>query len=250
MPPSLVTQTIIAFIWDFDRTLTTGYMQGPLFNHYGVDETQFWREVNALKRFYGEFDLQLAEDTAYLEHTLNYVRMGNFAGLNNSVLRDLGSEVQLAPGMPDFMRRTREFVRTDERYAKNLVSVEHYVVSTGLRQMIEGNAIFQHLDGVWACELLPAAPTASGGELDGASFDPNGTLTQIGYTIDNTTKTRAIFEINKGINKRARGARRTRDPGRARGARRGTDRLMSVFEIILAIEVGVIAAVQLFGRLR
>lgn len=201
MPPSLVTQTIVAFIWDFDRTLTTGYMQKPLFDHYQVDESQFWHEVNALKRFYDRFDFQLAEDTAYLEHTLNYVRTGKFSNLNNSLLRDLGAQVQLAPGMPDFMRRTREFVKTDERYAKNLISVEHYVVSTGLRQMIEGNPIFQHLDGVWACELLPAAPSANGGELDAASFDPNGALTQIGYTIDNTTKTRAIFEINKGINK-------------------------------------------------
>lgn len=176
-------------------------MQKPLFDHYNVDESQFWREVNALKQFYGGFDLQVAEDTAYLEHTLNYVRNEKFSGLTNNVLRNLGAQVELAPGMPDFMRRTREFVEGDERYAKNLISVEHYVVSTGLRQMIEGNPIFEHLDGVWACELLPAAPTADNGELNPATFDPNAVLTQIGYTIDNTTKTRAIFEINKGINK-------------------------------------------------
>ncbi|HEY5857494.1 MAG TPA: hypothetical protein VIW24_26570 [Aldersonia sp.] len=82
-----------------------------------------------------------------------------------------------------------------------MISVEHYVVSTGFRQMIEGNPIFEYLDGVWACELLPDAPRANDGELDRSSFDPDGPLTQIGYTIDNTTKTRAVFEINKGINK-------------------------------------------------
>jgi hypothetical protein len=201
MPPSLVTQTIIAFIWDFDRTLTRGYMQKPLFEHYGVDESKFWREVNALKKFYGEFELQLAEDTAYLEHTLNYVRTGKFPGLTNALLRELGAQVELAPGMPEFIKRTRDFVAQDERYAKHLISVEHYVVSTGLRQMIEGNPIFGHLDGVWACELLPDAPAANDGALDPATFDPDGPLTQIGYTIDNTTKTRAVFEINKGINK-------------------------------------------------
>lgn len=201
MPPSLVTQTIVAFIWDFDRTLTRGYMQKPLFEYYGVDESKFWREVNALKKFYAKYELELAEDTAYLEHTLNYVRTGKFPGMTNSLLRELGAQVQLAPGMPEFMRRTRDFVASDERYAKHLISVEHYVVSTGFRQMIEGNPIFEHLDGVWACELLPDAPMSSDGELDPSSFDPDGPLTQIGYTIDNTTKTRAIFEINKGINK-------------------------------------------------
>lgn len=201
MPPSLVTQTIIAFIWDFDRTLTRGYMQKPLFDHYNVDESQFWQEVNALKKFYAQYDLQLAEDTAYLEHTLNYVRNGKFDGLTNGLLRELGAQVELALGMPEFMKRTRGFVAQDERYAKHLISVEHYVISTGLRQMIEGNPIFEHLDGVWACELLPDAPTANNGSLDPTSFNPEGPLTQLGYTIDNTTKTRAIFEINKGINK-------------------------------------------------
>jgi hypothetical protein len=201
MPPSLVTQTIVAFIWDFDRTLTTGYMQKPLFEHYNIDEDKFWQEVKALKKFYAEYDLKVAEDAEYLEHTLNYVRTDKFPGLTNALLRELGAQVELAPGMPEFMKRTKDFVNEDERYAKHLISVEHYVVSTGFRQMIEGNSIFEHLDGVWACELLPDAPTANDGVLDPASFDPDGPLIQIGYTIDNTTKTRAIFEINKGINK-------------------------------------------------
>jgi hypothetical protein len=176
-------------------------MQKPLFEHDNVDEAEFWREVNALKRFYADYDLQVAEDTAYLEHMMNYVRKGKFPDLTNGLLRELGSQVELAPGMPEFMRRTRDFVAHDERYAKHLISVEHYVVSTGLRQMIEGNPIFEHLDGVWACELLPDPPTANDGALDPASFNPDGPATQIGYTIDNTTKTRAVFEINKGINK-------------------------------------------------
>lgn len=34
MPVSLVTQTEIALIWDFDRTLTKGYMQKPLFDYF------------------------------------------------------------------------------------------------------------------------------------------------------------------------------------------------------------------------
>jgi hypothetical protein len=201
MPPPLQTQTIIAFIWDFDKTLTRGYMQKPLFDYYDVDEGKFWKEVNALEEFYGSFGLKVSADTAYLEHTLDYVRTGKFSGLTTTLLRELGSQVQLAPGMPDFMKRTREFVTNDERYVKNLISVEHYVVSTGFRQMIEGNPIVEHLDGVWACELLPDPPIANNGSLNPSSFNPDGPLTQIGYTIDNTTKTRAVFEINKGINK-------------------------------------------------
>lgn len=198
MPPPLTLQNIIVFIWDFDKTLTPSYMQKPMFEHYGVDESTFWAEVNSLQEFYGRFDLQVSKDTAYLEHTLQYVRDGRFAGLTNQLLRDLGAAVPLNPGMPEFMQRTKDFVAGNPRYAEHGITVEHYVVSTGFRKIIEGNAIREHLDGVYACELLPDPANTCG---DASTFDPNGVLSQIGYTIDNTTKTRAVFEINKGVNK-------------------------------------------------
>lgn len=198
MPPPLSLQNVIAFIWDFDKTLTPSYMQKPLFDRYGVDERTFWNEVNSLQDFYSQFDLKVSKDTAYLEHTLQYVRDGRFADLTNQLLQDLGAHVPLNPGMPDFMQRTKDTIASNTRYSGHGISVEHYVVSTGFRKMIEGNPIREHLDGVYACELLPAPATTSG---DASTFDPNGVLTQIGYTIDNTTKTRAVFEINKGVNK-------------------------------------------------
>jgi hypothetical protein len=65
--------------------------------------------------------------------------------------------------------------------------------------MIEGNPIHEHVDGVWACELLADPPKA--GYLDSpATAAETDVLSQVGYVLDNTTKTRAIFEINKGAN--------------------------------------------------
>ncbi|SLG36779.1 HAD family hydrolase [Mycobacteroides abscessus] len=198
MPPPLNLQNVIAFIWDFDKTLTPAYMQQPLFDHYGVDGAKFWAEVNSLPEFYGGFDLKVSKDTAYLEHTLQYVRDGRFGGLTNQLLQQFGADVLLNPGMPDFMQDSKEFIANNPRYKSHGITLEHYVVSTGFRKMIEGNPIRQYLDGVYACELLPDPVTVSG---DKSTFDPNGVLTQIGFTIDNTTKTRAVFEINKGVNK-------------------------------------------------
>ncbi|MGW4528974.1 HAD family hydrolase [Amycolatopsis sp. NPDC004378] len=193
------TQTVVAFIWDFDKTLTPGYMQGPLFDAFGVDAQKFWGEVNNLVGHYRQRGLRVSADTAYLGHVLSYVQDGPFGGLTNAKLRELGALVPLAPGMPDFMARTRKLVSEDEKYRHHNITVEHYIVSTGLRQMIEGNPIHEHVDGVWACELLADPPKA--GYLDapdGAA--ETGVLSQVGYVLDNTTKTRAIFEINKGAN--------------------------------------------------
>lgn len=200
MPQALNLQTVVAFIWDFDKTLSPVYMQQPLFEEYGIDAGEFWREVNALVGHYEARGLKTSKDTVYLGHLLSYVRAGRLPGLSNEKLRELGAKIPLAPGMPTFMQRTKEIVANDVRYARHHVSVEHYVVSTGLRQMIEGSPISTYVDGVWACELLSDPPGP--GYLDDADArqPATGELTQLGYVLDNTTKTRAIFEINKGVN--------------------------------------------------
>jgi hypothetical protein len=200
MPASLNLQTVVAFVWDFDKTLSPSYMQTPLFEHYEVDQKAFWKEVNGLVDHYRSRGLQVSRDTAYLGHILTYVKAGKFPGLTNEKLRELGALVPLVPGMPEFIERTRSRVRSNERFQRHGITVEHYIVSTGLRQMIEGNTIKNYVDGVWACELL-SDPPGPGYLQQGDGDDPlTGELTQVGYVLDNTTKTRAIFEINKGVN--------------------------------------------------
>ncbi len=203
MPPPLYTQSIIALIWDFDKTLTHGYMQDPLFAEFNVDANKFWTEVNALPDYYGKLKppdgpYQVNRDTIYLNHILTYVRRGIFEDLSNAKLRELGAKIELAPGLPEFFDRTRKIVKVDP-YVKHDISVEHYVVSTGLRPMIEGSGLLEAVDGIWACDLLPEAAQPGFQDKPGAFGSP--VVAQIGYTIDNTSKTRAIFEINKGVNK-------------------------------------------------
>lgn len=58
---------IIAVVWDFDKTLVNGYMEEPIFEHYGVDSSVFWREVNSLPEKYRvEQGVRVNPDTIYL----------------------------------------------------------------------------------------------------------------------------------------------------------------------------------------
>jgi hypothetical protein len=201
VPQALNLQTVIAVVWDFDKTLSPGYMQDPLFEEYQIDAQRFWSEVNGLVEYYRVRGLRVSKDTAYLGHLLSYVRDGRLPGLSNPKLRELGRHVVLAPGMPDFMARAKERITRSARFAHHGVTVEHYIVSTGLRQMIEGNPIIEQVDDVWASELLSDPPGPDYLSKDEPHADLDGPLTQVGYVLDNTTKTRAIFEINKGANK-------------------------------------------------
>ncbi len=200
MPVPLYTQTVIACIWDFDRTLIPGNQQEPIFEAYGVDESLFWAEVDGLQSFYRARGSFISRDSAYLLHILSYVEAGIFADLTNDRLRELGAELTPAPGMPEFLQATRDHVASVDEYAAQGITVEHYVVSTGIRPMIEGSVFAPHLDGIYANTFLEE--TAPPGYLDHLDVSSSpGRVTHVGYMIDNTAKTRAVFEVNKGVNR-------------------------------------------------
>ena len=171
MTRTLFPQSTIALIWDFDRTLIPGYMQGPLFNRFGIDPVEFWREVDALPEFYRQRGADLiGPDILYLHHILTYVRAGRFAGLNNAMLRELGADIQFYAGLPDFFDQLRKRLEASPDYGEHGIELEHYIVSSGLRQMILGSAIAPYVEQVWACEF--AEDDAQPGYLDDRSQKP------------------------------------------------------------------------------
>ncbi len=192
----LFPQNVIAMIWDFDRTLSPHYMQEPLFREYGVDFAGFWNEVNALPAYYARAGIHVPRDTCYLGHLLSYVRHGRLPGLNNAKLRELGAQIDFFPGIPELFDRLDALLKSN-RFEELGLRVEHFVVSTGLAEMVRGSRIANRLSGIWASEFIetPAAPSA---DLSGAP-EP-GLISQIAGFLDHTTKTRALFEINKGVN--------------------------------------------------
>lgn len=209
MSAPLHPQNVIAVIWDFDKTLIPGYMQAPIFEAFGVDEAAFWREVNALPDYFRRQGVNMHPDTAYLNHLLTYVQHGIIAGLTNARLRELGARIPFHAGLPNFFQQLREALAETPGALRFDLKLEHYIVSTGLREMIEGSAIRPFVDGIWASEFIENPP--------GPGFDPacapqpplpghrslfqTQGISQIAAVYDNTSKTRALFEINKGTNK-------------------------------------------------
>ncbi|MDH3194095.1 MAG: haloacid dehalogenase-like hydrolase [Acidimicrobiia bacterium] len=200
MPPPLYVQNVIAFVWDYDRTLIPGNQQDPIFGEYDVDPREFWAEVDGLVDYYAARGVRASRDLVYLSHMITYVENGLFPGLTRSKLAELGGRVETAPGIPEFFALTRQHVVDNPVYLKEGISVEHYVVSTGIVPMILGNKIADQIDGVWANDFIeqPAQPGYLG-QLDVAA--PDVPISGLGYTMDNTAKTKAIFEISKGVNK-------------------------------------------------
>jgi hypothetical protein len=192
----------IAVIWDFDKTLIPGSMQWPLFEKFEVVEDDFWEEADHLGDFYSSQGLDLvSDDTLYLNHILSYVRAGKFQNLSNEMLRSLGGQLKFYPGAQAFLKNSKAMINDNPVYAEHKICLEHYVVSTGLRQMILGSRIAKLVDKVWACEFAEQAASPGYLKTGAPSSSNSGAIEEIVYTINNTTKTRAIFEINKGVNR-------------------------------------------------
>jgi hypothetical protein len=146
--------------------------------------------------------MRVSKDTVYLNHLLSYVRNGPMRGLNNKKLRELGGKLKFYPGLPKFFSDLREVARSRPEFTRHEITLEHYIVSTGLAEMIRGSAIAPLAEDIYGCEFVenPLPPHFSRQDemaLDGADWE----IAQIGVMVDNTIKTRFIFEINKGSNK-------------------------------------------------
>lgn len=197
-------QNIIAIIWDFDKTLVDGYMQKPIFKKYGVDEHEFWNEVNALAAEYSKQGIRVNRDTIYLNHFITCAQQGVLPKLNNSILRELGKQLEFYEGVPFILLELKETIEKNPKYQTFNIQVEHYIVSTGLAEMIKGSIINDHVKGIWGCEFIEEPIKSSlvikEYELKAKDSPKEAQISQIAYAIDNTSKTRAIFEINKGAN--------------------------------------------------
>lgn len=178
---------IIAVIWDFDKTLVDGYMQEPIFNEYGVDSKKFWDEVNKMpEEIYYKQGVNVNKETIYLNKFIRESQDGGkFAGLNNNKLRKLGERLNFYPGVESFFKQIVNLPNLEENstWKEYGISIENYIISTGFKEMVKGCSLMRYTKGIWGCEII----------------EKNNVLAEIGYTLDNTTKTRALFEINKGV---------------------------------------------------
>ena len=199
---NLYSSNVVACVWDFDKTLIDGYMQSPIFREYGVDESLFWKEVNMLPKIYAQKGVRVAPESVYLNHLLSFVKNGLMTGLSNAKLRKFGEELVFCDGLPNFFDELKSLVEDNPEYNALDIKLEHYIISTGIAEMIRGSAIAPHVDGIFGCEFVeePMPPYFSlQKEFDFQNL--SNQINQIGMIVDNTIKTRFIFEINKGTNK-------------------------------------------------
>lgn len=169
-------QNIIAVVYDYDQTLSPHYMQDEvIFPAFGIDAESFWSRCNKLVKESG-FDNELA----YMKVLLDCLSVDR---PSNHELKELGAKLNFYPGLPEMFDELRENLLTAEHRALG-IRLEHYIISSGLKILIEGSRLMPHVKAVFGCEF---------------DEDESGKISFPKRVISHTQKTQYLFRINKGL---------------------------------------------------
>lgn len=164
---------IIAFLYDFDKTLCTTDMQNYAFiPSLGMTPAEFWAEANGFGR-----KNRIDGILAYMYIMLREAERRN-RPFTREDLVEKGRGIELFPGVEDWFRRVNAFGETQG------VQVEHYVISSGLREIIEGSSISGEFKEIYASEFY---------------YDETGRPVWPKLAVNFTAKTQFVYRINKGV---------------------------------------------------
>lgn len=164
----------IALVYDFDKTLCTKDMQEySLIPALGYENAgEFWNEVTELSVRH-----KMDSISAYL-----YLLQKKFADQNEPLRKEaflgLGKDIVLYPGVDTWFRRIDDYGR------KAGFFVEHYIISSGMSEIIEGTSIAKEFRKIYACRYY---------------YDDEGIARWPANIVNYTTKTQYIFRINKQV---------------------------------------------------
>ena len=169
-------QNIIALVYDFDGTLSPQPMQEyTVLPELDVSSSDFWDEC---KR---EADKHKADSM------LTYMRLliekieANHTHLDKKRLRNLAKDIKYFPGVETWFDRINNHVREK---SGSKIKVKHYIISAGLKEILEGIKIRKYFEKMYASEYY---------------FDHHDAARFPTVVINDTSKTQYIFRINKGI---------------------------------------------------
>ena len=164
---------IVAFLYDFDKTLCTTDMEDYAFiPSLGMTPAEFWAKANHFGR-----TNRVDGILAYM-YTMLRESAARKLPFTRADLVEMGRGIVLFPGVEDWFQRINAFGRSQG------VTVEHYVISSGLREIIEGSAISGAFKEIYASEFY---------------YDETGAPVWPKLTVNFTAKTQFVYRINKGV---------------------------------------------------
>lgn len=163
----------MAICYDFDKTLSPNDMQTfTLIPSFEIDAASFWEESNKLAK-----ENLMETNLAWMYQLLHYSKFKR-KSIRKEYFREIGKDVALYKGVEDW------FDRMDKYAEKQGIILEHYIISSGLKEIIEGSRIADKFKRIYASSYY---------------YTPDGVAEWPAQAVNYTNKTQFIFRIAKGI---------------------------------------------------
>ena len=165
----------IALLYDFDKTLSIKDQQEYTFiPSLGMEASEFWGEADKISK-----ENNMDRILSYMFLMIKQARKKNVE-ITKEAFKALGADVDLLPGVKTWFKRIND-------YGASLgLDVQHYIISSGVKDIIEGSEIAKEFKAIYACEYM---------------FDKNGDAVWPKVAINYTMKTQYVFRISKGIDR-------------------------------------------------
>ncbi len=164
---------IIALIYDFDHTLCDQDMQNYTFiPNLDMTPEEFWDDL-------GDFTKQENME-GILSYLYYMVKKSKEKGLpiTKKYLKEMGKDIKFFPGVLDWFERINQFGK------EHGAIIEHYIISSGIKEIINSSEVAKHFKAVFACDFY---------------YDDKGEAAWPKIAINFTGKTQYLYKINKGI---------------------------------------------------
>ena len=164
---------IVALIYDFDGTLSPGNMQEFGFiKAVKKNPKEFWAENSKLSN-----DNDADQILTYM-YLMMQKAISEKISLKREQFQEFGKDVKLFKGVEEWFGLINE-------YAQNVgITIEHYINSSGLKEIIEGTPIAKYFKRIYACSFY---------------YSGSDVAEWPAVAVDFTAKTQFLFMINKGI---------------------------------------------------
>lgn len=160
-------------MYDFDKTLCTKDMQEYTFiPNLGIEPGRFWGEADKLRE-----DNKMDQVLTYM-YLMFKKTVDNNMTLKRDYLNKMGEEVELFPGVEEWFERINSYG------AKFGFKIEHYIISSGLKEIIEGSKIGKYFKRIYASEFF---------------YNEDGNAMWPKLAVNYTNKTQFLSRIRKGV---------------------------------------------------
>lgn len=162
----------MAICYDFDGTLASGNMQEYTFiKKLGITPNEFWGTANDLAKNQKGDDI-----LAYMKVTIDESRKKNLP-ITREDFQGYGKDITFFDGVETFFERINKYARSKG------VDLQHFIISSGLKEILEGTLIADRFTEIFASSFL---------------YDETGAAVWPAMALNYTSKTQYIYRINKG----------------------------------------------------